>query len=756
MDQAQNHASDPTALQGLGSHPLLDAALLQKFLHMEDELYTDSLTGARNREWLKRVMDSGIIKGFDAEGCYAFMADMNGLKSTNDVYGHLAGDQSLDVVGHAIREALDESEHVGEVFRYGGDEFLVVAWLWDDESAEAFERQIREKIAEDAAARKLVVTPGLAMGYVALDEKGLTEEQLRAADKLMYAQKNAMESGGRSIDLFKDEVTGLPNSNYFNNAGDRVLTSIWTRKQRPTVIFCDVRHLGDYNTRHGYMEGNALLRVIGAALAEEFPGALVARLSGDHFVIVCSVNDAGRRLERANQEARASAREGYGGFIAGSYDPVESDTAVMALDRASQALHYCPKGAPQLLRRYGQQTEAFARMRSYVLGHFMDDLSNGRISVAYQPALGSMSGKVVCTQATRIWRSEDGSLLEPGFYLPILKEKGMLHHLDEFVLDCTCREMAERKWRGEPYTWVNIHLSEDTMTRPNVHQRVTDILQSHGIHPRDVGIIVSGHTATKHAEMVAGQIGHFHDEGYPTFVDVISEGGVALETLVRIRCDWLRVDVTPFSPLNDQAKTVLAGIAAIGKRLGRSTLAIGVQTEYEYKMMRQCGFDMVQGSFICNPCPASDLPKIVADRGLEVASEDDRRFFWQVGKFNIFDPASPLPGSSFTPAITHRPVFALVMDNDQVDPIHASDAAFAWMAARGIEPHLRALRDKLNNPLDPNYQPLRRAFRTLRNPGDTCDLQIVTPGTSGRDAGPAKLQMIARYGSRRAYLLILM
>jgi diguanylate cyclase (GGDEF)-like protein len=134
---------------------------------------TDPLTGLANR----RALMTELAR---AERCVLMLFDLNGFKSYNDAFGHVAGDALLTRLGHALHAAVSPT---GSAYRLGGDEFCVIA--------PADRRTEIELAAIDALCERgegFDVTA--SFGAVVLgEEAGDASEALRIADQRMYAQK---------------------------------------------------------------------------------------------------------------------------------------------------------------------------------------------------------------------------------------------------------------------------------------------------------------------------------------------------------------------------------------------------------------------------------------------------------------------------------------------------------------------------------------------------------------------------------------
>ncbi len=139
----------------------------------------DTLTGIRNRNMMNVTVD-GIRTGKVAlRYPYAVIfADMNGLKRINDEDGHSAGDRILKAAASILKEVFPDHD----VYRAGGDEFMVIAEGMDEEAAEAKRKLIREKAA---AVEGLAFAIGIHIVHEAEDIR----VAMRLADQEMYAEK---------------------------------------------------------------------------------------------------------------------------------------------------------------------------------------------------------------------------------------------------------------------------------------------------------------------------------------------------------------------------------------------------------------------------------------------------------------------------------------------------------------------------------------------------------------------------------------
>ncbi len=156
-------------------------------LHMSllnQRSYLDILTGLYNRLYLERfiyeIKRSPVLY-------YGLMLDMNYFKEINDTYGHSAGDQALKDVTRILKICVDSR---ATVFRYAGDEFIVLIKNSSDEDMEALEKKLREEteLFNENGGRNYKIS--FSLGYGTFDRETDDEDSfLKKIDKKMYAEK---------------------------------------------------------------------------------------------------------------------------------------------------------------------------------------------------------------------------------------------------------------------------------------------------------------------------------------------------------------------------------------------------------------------------------------------------------------------------------------------------------------------------------------------------------------------------------------
>ena len=151
---------------------------------LESAALTDVLTGLANRRALVADLERRVARAA-SEPSLLMLFDLNGFKTYNDTFGHLAGDALLTRLGGALEQALSG---LGRAYRLGGDEFCVLA---GQTRSEEVELAAIGALSERGEGFQI----SASFGTVAIPAEARdATEALRIADQRMYAQK----AGGRA------------------------------------------------------------------------------------------------------------------------------------------------------------------------------------------------------------------------------------------------------------------------------------------------------------------------------------------------------------------------------------------------------------------------------------------------------------------------------------------------------------------------------------------------------------------------------
>ena len=148
--------------------------------------YLDALTGLYNRLFFKQMMYR--IKKKSIDDYYGIMLDMDNFKSINDNYGHSAGDRALIDAAYIFRQATEGT--TASVFRYAGDEFVILIKTDSEEDVTDLEKRLHEEADKFNAGSERAYKVGFSIGHDRFDCYEDTQDSfLKKIDTAMYINK---------------------------------------------------------------------------------------------------------------------------------------------------------------------------------------------------------------------------------------------------------------------------------------------------------------------------------------------------------------------------------------------------------------------------------------------------------------------------------------------------------------------------------------------------------------------------------------
>lgn len=160
----------------------------QLFTKLEEQARFDIITGLLNRRSFDEIITSDISRYYRYGGIFSLiLADVDSLKTVNDTYGHLAGDEVLRQIGGIIRKVIRASD---QAFRYGGDEFAILLPNTSVDAAKRVAERFRKQISSMMTTTQTPVTASFGLASWPANGRE-ANEIIAAADDALYHAKQS-------------------------------------------------------------------------------------------------------------------------------------------------------------------------------------------------------------------------------------------------------------------------------------------------------------------------------------------------------------------------------------------------------------------------------------------------------------------------------------------------------------------------------------------------------------------------------------
>ncbi|WP_232467604.1 putative bifunctional diguanylate cyclase/phosphodiesterase [Burkholderia ubonensis] len=415
-----------------------------------------------------------------------------------------------------------------------------------------------------------------------------------------------------------DSLTGLPNRATFLTEFDACL-----RRSDKVIalLFIDLDGFKLINDARGHSAGDEVLRQVAERLRGQCPepGMMLGRIGGDEFAVLMRDTDADGAMGAAARlvdtlvapYAPSPDRQfRIGASIGCVLAPHHGNDAGVLLSRADMALYAAKKAGKGTYRMFSPDMETSAQERIALESKLRLALDESQgLYVFYQPIVDVRTRRITTREALLRWHHPRAGWISPARFIPVAERGGLIDRLGRFVLDQACRQAA--RWPDGARVAVNV--SAGQLGHGTIAPAVAAALAGAGLTPDRLEIEVT-ETALLHDEGKAvADLRALRAMGVRVALDDFGTGFSSLAHLRAFPFDKIKIDgsFVRDAVTRPDCAAVVCAVADLGKRLGVTTVAEGVETEEQLACITEAGCREVQGFLLGRPEPGErDAPAI--------------------------------------------------------------------------------------------------------------------------------------------------
>jgi len=233
-------------------------------------------------------------------------------------------------------------------------------------------------------------------------------------------------------------------------------------------------------------------------------------------------------------------------------------------------------------------------------------LARDEFLMHYQPIYNVSTGDLVAVEALLRWQHPTRGLLGPVEFIDTAEQHPLASPIGEWVMKAAIHQASV--WRQllgptSPRVWVNV--SCEQIGHQDLPRHVARLLADRNLPADKLGVEVTERQLARRVDAVATDLLALHHLGISLAVDDFGTGYASLDYLRRFEFDEIKIDRSFISGLGrDPTDTaVTTSIIALGRSLGLTVVAEGVETEDQYDALRRLGCDAAQGYLMAKPGP---------------------------------------------------------------------------------------------------------------------------------------------------------
>jgi diguanylate cyclase (GGDEF)-like protein len=428
---------------------------------------------------------------------------------------------------------------------------------------------------------------------------------------LTRVQALAADMGVRAI---RDTLTGALNRRGLREGIESLLTHQNPPKEL-TVMAIDLDGFKQINDTAGHAAGDALLVQVAQKLSElATPGTLVARMGGDEFVLAlsdclpCEIeNLLDSFFQWTRQPCLIEGREvRFGASIGLACSNTEKHDTDKLLTEADIALYAA--------KDHGKNRACWfdAAMRDATLAGkaLTDDVLRGLDADEFEPYFQTQhdaaTNALVGVEALVRWKHPTRGVLAPVAFLDAVAAAGRMADLDHMMMLKAVKAIRQIEDTGGNVQELAVNVSFSRLQDPGLIDSIRGLpsLQAR-LTFEIVETVVLDDISTAQSWM----IDQLRESGIGMAIDDFGTGHASILGLTRLRPDKLKIDKQMIRPIltSPDHKAILHAVIEMARSLGIATIAEGVETEKEAKVLSEMGVDALQGFAFTRPMSAEML-----------------------------------------------------------------------------------------------------------------------------------------------------
>ena len=453
------------------------------------------------------------------------------------------------------------------------------------------------------------------------DELAWSNERLVAE---MY-ERSEVEERARRISLY-DTTTTLPNRRLLESRLDEAVRNHQLAGDRLAVLVIDIDDFTKLNDALGHRVGDALLRQVATRLIDTVRTSdLVARVGSDEFAVVLGrlrhLDDAERVATKLGEllsepyevdaeQITATVSIGVAGF------PADGAGPEMLLRNADAALSYAKSRGKAHVQLFEPRMNADLLERLQLEAALRRAIDRREFEVHFQPRINLSSGKVVGAEALLRWRHPEKGMLEPGAFIMVAEDAGLMQPIGEIVLRAACQAAQSWNAAGLGEILVSVNLSPREFRGRSLLPMVSQALIDSGLDAERLEVEITEASLMRDLDKAEHVLVGLQTMGVRIALDNFGTGYSSLSNLRRFPLNALKIDgqFVRAAPEDEADARIVAALVGLATGLGLHVVAEGVETEQQLRFVRNCGCDEAQGYVISRALPAAEFEQFIRRR----------------------------------------------------------------------------------------------------------------------------------------------
>jgi diguanylate cyclase (GGDEF)-like protein len=444
----------------------------------------------------------------------------------------------------------------------------------------------------------------------ALDNFDRADEKTRADERIEYLASH-------------DSLTSLPNREMFNELLRHAIEAARRHQRRFAVLFIDLDRFKVINDSLGHDAGDILLLEIANRLRNALRSSdVVARLGGDEFVVILEETTESHDIERIasnllsvlSQPLQLSGHECHTTASIGiAMYPSDGADVQTLTKNADMAMYLAKEDGKNGFRFFTKEIKTQSIERLTLETALRRALERNQFALLYQPKVDMASGQITGVEALLRWTHPELGMLPPMQFIPLAEETGLIVPIGRWVLKEACAQNMAWQRRGLRPVSMAVNLSPRQFVDEHLLQDIDDALAASGMSPVLLQLEVTESMVMRNVSRAVKVLDAIQSRGIRLAIDDFGTGYSSMSLMKQFPIDTIKIDRSFIRdlPKDSEDQAIAQAIINMGKALGMTVVAEGVETTEQETFLRDHACDEMQGFLFSKPVPPQQMAELL-------------------------------------------------------------------------------------------------------------------------------------------------
>jgi EAL domain-containing protein (putative c-di-GMP-specific phosphodiesterase class I) len=293
--------------------------------------------------------------------------------------------------------------------------------------------------------------------------------------------------------------------------------------------------------------------------------------------------------------------------------PADAQNEESLMKNADTAMYRAKEEGKNTYRLYSEEFSVKSFKHLAMETSLRHALERNEFFLHYQAKLNLKTRTITGMEALVRWKHPDRGIVQPGLFIPLAEETGLIVPMGKWVLNTACAQNVAWQRAGLPPLRMAVNLSARQFSDEDLLKDIAAALADSGMNPELLELELTESMVMQNADRAGSVLAGIKQLGVRLAIDDFGVGYSSLAHLKRFPIDTLKIDRSFIRelPQNNEDKAITKAIVAMAKSLSLTVVAEGVETLAQETFLHENGCDEMQGYYFSRPVSSEQFSALL-------------------------------------------------------------------------------------------------------------------------------------------------